>query len=245
MVDIHCHILPETDDGADSWEMAVQMCHLAARDGIDHIVATPHANDEYLYDRPRHAAALEQLRQMVGPAPVLSLGCDFHFSFENLRDALKDPERFVIADTRYLLVELSDYAMPRYVGENLARLIGVGLTPILTHPERNLMLQRDSRQVVAWAKQGCAVQLTASSLTGQWGKKAAKLCHWLIEHELVHMLATDAHNLDRRPPLLSVARDAVARRYGADLAEALVEGNPRAIVQGRSLPYFPKPVPGR
>ncbi len=242
MVDIHSHILPETDDGADSWETAVAMCRLAARDGIDHMVATPHANDEYCFDRERHSANLEKLRRMVGPTPALTLGCDFHFSFENLKAAFEAPERFVIGNTRYLLIELSDYSMPRYIGENLTRLLEAGLMPILTHPERNLMLQRDPGKVLAWAEQGCAVQLTASSMTGMWGRKAARLCHWLIQHEVAHMLATDAHNLGGRPPILSAARDAVARQYGADLAEALVEGNPRAVVQDLPLPFFPKPV---
>ena len=122
------------------------------------------------------------------------------------------------------------------------RLIDAGLVPILTHPERNLMLQREPGKVLQWAEQGCAVQLTASSLTGLWGKKAAQLCHWLIQHEVAHVLATDAHNLGRRAPVLSTARYAVAQQYGADLAEALVESNPRAVVQGLPLPFFPKPV---
>ncbi len=242
MVDIHSHILPETDDGADSWETAVAMCHRAARDGIDHMVATPHANDEFFYERARHAAALEELRRLVGPNPALSLGCDFHFSFENLRDALEHPERFVIGDTRYLLIELSDYAMPGYVSKNLARLIEAGFLPILTHPERNLMLQREPARVLEWTDQGCVVQLTASSLTGLWGKMAARICHWLLQHHVVHVLATDAHDLTARAPVLSAARDLVARQYGAAVAAALVEHNPRAVVEGLPLPYFPKPV---
>ncbi len=245
MVDIHCHILPETDDGADNWETAVEMCHAAAQDGIDHIVATPHANERFCYERDRHVATLARLREAAGPSPVLSLGCDLHFSFENLEDALQHPRRYVIGDTHYLLIELSDYAMPGYVGENLVRMMKAGLRPILTHPERNLMLQGDPSKILHWAEQGCVVQVTASSLTGFWGRRAATLSRWLLQHRAVHVLATDAHDLHRRAPVLSEAREAVAQDYDADLAEALVETNPRAIVQNQSLPYFPAPLPER
>ncbi len=245
MVDIHCHILPETDDGADSWETAVEMCRMAADDGIEHIVATPHANTEYAYDRARHEATLTQLREAAGAKPALSLGCDFHLSFENLQDALVRPEQYCIGNTRYLLVELSDFMMPRYVGETFARLLDAGLTPILTHPERNMMLQRNPAMIVEWADQGCVIQVTASSLTGRWGKQAASITHWLLQCHALHVLATDAHNLDSRPPVLSQARDLIAQTYSRELGDVLVNHNPRAIITGAALPYFPRPVRSR
>ncbi len=244
MVDIHCHILPETDDGADSWEIAIEMCRMAAADGIDHTVASPHANAAFTYDRVRHEQTLADLRARTGK-PELALGCDFHLSFENLEDALVRPEQYVIGTTRYLLVELSDFMSPRYVGGALTRLLDAGLTPVLTHPERNLILQRDPRHVLAWAENGCVVQITASSVTGSWGQQAANVTRWLLERQAVHVLATDAHDLRGRPPVLSEARHAVARQYGSDLADTLVQRNPRAIVDNLPLPYFPRPVDRR
>src|ERR1700733_13718515 len=112
LIDIHCHVLPQVDDGAKSWDMAQEMCRMAAADGIEHIVATPHANERYAYDREALAAALERLRQLVGPAPKLTLGCDFHLSYENLQDALVRPQWYLIEDSRCLLVELSNYSIP-------------------------------------------------------------------------------------------------------------------------------------
>jgi len=106
MVDIHCHILPEVDDGARSWEMASEMCRLAVADGVDHIVATPHANHEYDYNREDLEQRLERLRNIAGGKPLLTLGCDFHFSYENIQDALQQPGRYTIGATRYLLVDL-------------------------------------------------------------------------------------------------------------------------------------------
>src|SRR3954466_14746235 len=106
VVDIHTHILPDTDDGARSWEMAKEMCALAAQDGIALMVATPHANDEFAYDRARNQQALDKLQQDA--SVKLILGCDFHFSYENIRAAQARPQDFTIGGSKYLLVELSD-----------------------------------------------------------------------------------------------------------------------------------------
>src|SRR3954464_3227011 len=112
MYDIHSHILPEVDDGARSWDMAVEMCAMAWQDGIKHMVATPHCNDEFLYDRPFLEEILEQLRLRTDGKPELSLGCDFHFNFENIQDALAHPTRYTIGRTPYILIEFSDFSIP-------------------------------------------------------------------------------------------------------------------------------------
>src|SRR5262245_48404442 len=172
MVDIHCHILPGVDDGAKSWDIAIQMCKMAVNDGIEHIVATPHANSEFLYDRAALSSLLDQLSRHVAGNPKLSLGCDFHFSYENLVEALRNPSQFTIAGRQYLLIELSDFSVPPSVAQNLQRLMARGLIPIITHPERNPILQRNPKRVREWVEQGSLVQVTANSLTGRWGTRA-------------------------------------------------------------------------
>ena len=117
MIDIHCHIIAGVDDGAKSWEVAQQMCRMAAADGIEHIVATPHANDRYVYNRDEHRAALEHLRSLIGGSPRLSLGCDFHLSYENVQDALTRPDWYTIDGGKYMLVELSNYGIPHQIEE--------------------------------------------------------------------------------------------------------------------------------
>jgi protein-tyrosine phosphatase len=240
--DIHCHIVPGVDDGPKSWEVAVEMCRMAVADGIEHIVATPHANDRYRYDREYLLRALDRLRELVGIPPRLSLGCDFHLSYDNLQSVIADPHGYTIGGTNYLLVELSNYSVPVQVTDCFLKLGDIGLTPILTHPERNPILQRSLQRVVEWAEQGCIIQVTGSSFTGFWGDKSKEAAEWLMEREAVHILATDAHDAERRVPILSTPRDAVAEFYGAELARLLVEDNPRAIVNGQALPYFPKPA---
>jgi hypothetical protein len=117
MIDVHCHILAEVDDGPKSWDISEEMCRMAAADGTEHIVATPHANHRYEYDREYLTRVLDYLRQRVGDSPRLSLGCDFHLSYENVQDAMVHPERYVIESSRYLLVELSNYSIPVQIAE--------------------------------------------------------------------------------------------------------------------------------
>jgi protein-tyrosine phosphatase len=240
MVDIHCHILPEVDDGARSWEMALHMCQMASQDGIEHMVATPHANGEFAYDRNWLRGVLDELQKRNGGKPKLSLGCDFHFSYENLESLAQTPHRYTIEDTPYLLVEFSDFSVPPSVSDELEDLLIRGLVPILTHPERNPLLQRKAERVLEWAQMGCAVQITANSLTGAWGDRPKKMTQWLLQREAVHIVATDSHNVEGRPPILSVARDLLSRHYSPLVGKALTDDNPRAVVTGQPLPYFPR-----
>lgn len=235
MVDIHCHILPGVDDGASSWEIAVKMCKMAAADGITHIVATPHANDEFRYDRDALSSILAQLSERTNGIPRLSMGCDFHLSYDNLKEAFRDPSRYTIEGTNYLLVELSDFSIPPSVNQSLDRLLSHGVTPVITHPERNPVLKKNPSRVLEWVAQGCLVQVTANSLTGRWGAESRATAEWLMKRRAVHVLATDAHGLQSRPPILSEARLEAERIVGKTEASALVSDNPHSIVTGRAL----------
>lgn len=242
VVDIHSHILAEVDDGPKSWDVSVAMCRAAAADGITHMVATPHANDRYHYDRDYLKGLLAHLQELIGNSLKLSLGCDFHLSYDNLQDALANPTRYVIEGTHYLLVEFSNYSVPQQTTDSFLKLGNCGITPIITHPERNPILRESPQRVVEWAEQGCVIQMTGSALTGFWGERTRSAALWLLEHQAVHVLATDAHDMEKRVPVLSTARDAAAEICGGDVAEAMVEANPRAIITNQPLPYFPRPV---
>jgi protein-tyrosine phosphatase len=239
MIDIHSHILAEVDDGAKTWEISQEMCRMAAADGIEHMVATPHANDRYKYDRNYLQGQLSELRTLIGGKPQLSLGCDFHLSYENVQDALVHPDFYCIEGGRYLLVELSNYSIPAQIEEYFTKLGDQEIRPIITHPERNPILQQDPKRVLKWVELGCAVQVTASAITGYWGEHTWRVASWLLDRNSVHFLATDAHDTKHRVPVLSAARKEVTDVYGADIARALVDENPRAVISGKPLPYFP------
>jgi len=237
MVDIHCHILPGIDDGSKSWEMTAEMCRVAVQDGITHIVATPHSNDMFDYDRDRYTEMLGQLSDASDGKLTFSLGCDFHFSCENIRDALAHPRRYTIGESQYLLIEFNNYSIPPSVKRDLFSISSSGMVPIITHPERNPILLKRPEMVMEMVEQGCLVQVTANSLTGFWGSRPRKMAEWLLKQAAIHVIASDAHDPERRKPVLSEARDVVADLAGEEIAEALVAHNPAAIVDGKSLPY--------
>jgi protein-tyrosine phosphatase len=239
MVDIHCHILPGVDDGSQSWEMTAEMCRVAAQDGITHIVATPHCNDEFEYDRDRYTGMLGQLSDAADGKLTFTLGCDFHFSYDNIQDALAHPQRYTIGDSQYLLVEFSDYGLPPSVKQDLFSLLSRGMVPIITHPERNQILLRRPKLVLAMVEQGCLVQVTANAVTGYWGQPSQKMAEWLLKRDAVHVVASDAHDPERRKPVLSKAREAVAKLAGEEVADLLVTVNPAAIVAGKRPLYRP------
>ena len=239
MVDIHCHILPGIDDGSDTWETTTRMCRMAARDGITHIVATPHCDGHYEYDRAYFTDMLATLSEVSEGRLTFSIGCDFHMSPGNIEDAMSDPRPFAIADTQYMMVEFDHHSIPANAGELLRSLLSRGMVPIITHPERNDYLMKDLKTVGKFVEMGCLTQITANALTGFWGPKSQTAAEKMLQKNLVHVVATDAHDLTLRPPVLSEARERVAELAGDEMAEALFTQNPGAVVMGRSLPPLP------
>jgi protein-tyrosine phosphatase len=153
-----------------------------------------------------------------------------------MQSALQDPTRYRIGNGRYLLVEFSNFSIPAQVDEWFTNMCQAGTTPIITHPERNPILQESPQRVLQWIELGCTVQVTGSIFTGSWGARARQVAEWLLQRKAVHFLATDAHDTERRPPLLSAARRALAKQFGEATAHTLVEANPQAVVNDAPLP---------
>ena len=239
MVDIHCHILPSIDDGSDSWETTTQMCRMAARDGITHIVATPHCDGHYEYDRAHFTDMLATLSEVAGGHLTFSIGCDFHLSGRNVEAAMDDPRPFALGDTQYIMVEFDHHGIPSNAPELLRSILSRGMVPIVTHPERNAYLMKNLDVVQMFIKMGCLSQVTANAFTGFWGPKSKKAAEKLLQKKAVHIVATDAHDLNLRPPILSGARARIVALAGTDVAEALLNHNPAAVVAGQSVVLSP------
>jgi protein-tyrosine phosphatase len=240
MVDIHCHILPGLDDGASTLEDAVQMAEMAIADGITHVVGTPHANSQYKFDPDVVRQRREELAAQLGGRLTLATGCDFHLSYENLQDLHKNPQKYTINQKQYLLVEFADFAIPPSMDETLHQLQLEGLSPILTHPERNALLRTKPQRMYRWLHQGCYAQITALSLLGRFGRSAQHRAEQWLDEDRIHFVASDAHNVKGRPLQLRAAYDVVAKRRGEGVAQALFVDNPLAAFEGRSLPYEPE-----
>ncbi len=241
MVDIHSHILYGLDDGSETLEESVQMAEMAIADGITHIVATPHANAEYEFRPELIRERLAALQAKLGERVQLAAGCDFHLSFENLRDIETHKTKYTLNQKNYLLVEFADFSIPPGIDDSLHALQLAGLSLIVTHPERNALIRHQPERLWRWMRQGCFVQLTAQSLLGRFGREAARCAEEWLKADRVHFFASDAHDLKGRPPLLREAYDVVAKLRGEGIAKALFEENPLAAFEGRPLPYRPEP----
>ncbi len=239
MIDIHSHPLPGVDDGAKTFEVAVEMCRLSAEDGVTHLVATPHSNYTYTFDPDLNRQLLAELQEKIGEKPKLLLGCDFHLSYDNIQICAQNSKDFTINQTSYLLVELPDTFIPDHISRVYYDIQVAGLKPIITHPERNALLQRKPDLLEQWVSIGCLVQVTAQSYAGGFGSRTCKFSEQLLDRGLVHFFASDAHDVRRRPPLLSGCYDKLAKKKGEEIADLLMRQNPEAVINGLPLPPQP------
>lgn len=242
-IDIHSHIVPGADDGARDREESLEMLRVAIAAGTTDLVATPHASPRYRYNREAARAALDDLQSAVGGAIRLHLGCDCHFSHDNIEAVMATPARFTVNGGPWLLLEFSDFSIPPATEVVFASLRALGVYPIVTHPERNLELRRTPGRLKDWVRAGAYLQVTAQSLTGGFGGEARGLSLDLIRQGLVHFVASDAHDPIGRPPRLDEVFRLLCTRFGEAYARLLVEEHPRAVIEGRALDAGPTHLP--
>jgi protein-tyrosine phosphatase len=239
MIDIHCHILPGLDDGPESFDVACDMADMAIADGITHVIGTPHAHPNYPFDPELVRKRRDEIRSRFEGRLQIATGCDFHLSFENLRDIQQEPSRYTLNQKNYLLVEFADYSIPASLDQSLHQLQLAGITPIITHPERNPLIRSNPERLLRWLRQGCYAQLTAQSLHGKFGRAALDMTREWLDAGVVHFFASDAHNVTTRPLKLRESYDLIAKERGEEVARALFVENPLAVFEGRSLPWVP------
>jgi protein-tyrosine phosphatase len=242
MVDIHSHFLYGLDDGAQTREQSLAMLEAAAATGTTDIVATPHANVEFEFQPEVIADQLNDLQTALGDKIKLHAGCDFHLTFDNVNDAVAHPAKYTINRKRYLMVEFSDLAIFKSTDSDFEKLQAAGMLPVITHPERNPLLRQRLDQLRRWAAKGCYLQVTAGSFFGRFGDKAQTFAKDLMKENLVHFVASDAHDAQHRPPVLDAAYDYVTSRYGEARAERLFVINPAATLTGDPLPAVTEEV---
>lgn len=211
------------------------MLKLAAESGTTDIVATPHADLEYKFQPELIRQRVVELSAASGGRPRIYEGCDFHLTFDNIQDAVANPAKYTINHKSYLLVEFSDMIIFQNTTEIFDRLRACGIVPVITHPERNQLLQQRMPNLRKWVEGGCCVQVTAQSLLGRFGNTARRFSFELLKQNLVHFIASDAHDTKHRPPVLSEAYQWTSRNYGESVAQLLFVDNPRAAVAGAPL----------
>jgi protein-tyrosine phosphatase len=235
MIDIHSHILYGLDDGAQDRDTSLAMLSLAAETGTTDIVATPHSDSHYVYEPTLVDERIAELNELTGNRPRIHRGCDFHLSIDNVQACLVDHTPYTINGLCYLMVEFAEFFVPPSTENVLRELIDRGIVPVITHPERNPVLRESTARLERWIGSGCAVQITAQSLTDRFGREARDTTWSWLRKGMVHVLASDAHDPVHRPPRLDLAHTILTEKLGEDVAELLLVANPGAIIRGDAV----------
>lgn len=217
MIDLHSHILPAFDDGSKSEEESLLMLRAAIQDGIRTIVATPHYNHRYTSDKSKILTEIGKLKQLIRANDLeieVLPGQEVRVYGELLADYEAGKLLKIAEYSHYMLVEFSSQHVPHYTERLLYDMALSGIKPIIAHPERNLEIIKNPEKLYNLVAKGALTQLTASSLTGYFGKDVQKFSKKLIASNLVHVIATDAHNTTDRSFNMSQAYDIIAKEHG-------------------------------
>lgn len=239
-MDLHSHVLPGLDDGAENLAASVEMCREAAAAGIVVLAATPHVRRDYPTTAAAMSAALEAV--VAATAEVgIRLVPGAELGLEQLDRPLEELRRYGLAgNPDVLLVETPYAGWPLDLRSRLAKLHAAGIVPILAHPERNAEVQADTARVADLVADGALVQVTAASIDGRLGRRARRTALQLVRSGLAHLIASDAHSPSVRAIGMRAAAEEIADRK---LAEWLTIEVPSAVVERRPIP--PRPSSGR
>ncbi len=234
MYDLHAHILPGVDDGAQTEDDTLKMARVAADSGTKVILATPHRKDVTQRCSVEYVRGL--LDRMNGKIAELGIDLSLRQGMENhldleLPDEVSNGRAIGINGSRYILVEMPFFGRPNYIEEVVFQLQVMGVTPVLAHPERIEAFQRDVKLLETFVERGMLSQVTAGSITGHFGKGVRRFTHALLRRGLVHVIASDTHFATgpRSPTLLPGVEEAT-RVLPAERVQAMVVDTPQAIL---------------
>ncbi len=249
MIDIHSHILPGLDDGPQEMKDAVAMARLAVKGGIRKMICTPHwhpavwpnTKNPILNATARFRKALADARVPLEVFP----GCELSLE-PGLEEKLDEGALLTLNDgRRWVLLELPVEILPQGLEDYFWRIQSRGYRIVLAHVERHPVAAAEPERLYDWVQMGVTAQITASSLLGRLGPEIVEVCINLLEHRLVHFIASDTHGPRRRRPMLAPAVRAAAEILGKETARRLVHTHPQAVLNGRGLDldeYAPVPI---
>lgn len=238
MIDIHSHILPGVDDGAKSYTDSLVLAQKAVSEGIHTILATPHhRNGKYENVREDILKRVEELNKMLSEERInlkVLPGQETRIYGEMVEDYRKGDLLTLNQVSTYLFVEFPSNSVPGYAERLFYDFQNEGLTPVIVHPERNAELIERPDKLYTLVKNGAVTQVTAASLTGYFGKNIQKFSNQMIESNLTHFIASDAHNLKNRTFKMAEAMDTIEKQYGVDMIGYFTE-NAELLIDGKNI----------
>jgi protein-tyrosine phosphatase len=245
VIDLHCHLLPGIDDGASDVAVSLAMARASVAQGVEVVACTPHILPGLYHNSgPAIREAIKRLQAILDEEGIplrLATGADVHMTPDFI-GGLRSGHLLSLADSRYVLVEPPHHTAPPQLEDFFFNLVVAGYVPILTHPERLSWVPSRYETVKKLIRSGVWMQITAGSFTGAFGRNAVYWAHRMLDEGCVHLIASDAHDAERRRPDLALGRDCVAKRVGAEEAQRLVMTRPMAVLQDHPPSSVPGPV---
>ncbi|MGF2065799.1 tyrosine-protein phosphatase [Enterococcus gallinarum] len=240
MIDLHCHILPGIDDGAETMEASIAMAEKAISQGITHILCTPHHNNGKYHNPKSDVISLvsslqSELDQRNLPLTVLE-GQEVRITGDLIEDIRNDEILFTDLDDTYILIEFPTMEVPTYSEQVFFELKSLGKTPVIVHPERNAYFRKDPNNLFPFLEMGCLAQLTAPSYMGVFGKDIQKTAKIMVEYNLVQMVASDAHGVKKRTFYMKEAYEQIAKDFDPSKV-ALMKQVAKDLINGDQIDY--------
>lgn len=240
MIDIHTHILPELDDGAEDMEEALEMAELALEGGVDTLVVTPHSNQTGRFEnfdteelRESYKKFCRTLKKQKIPLKIL-YGMEI-FSSTEMKHRIEKEMLAGLNDTDYYLVEFPFDADPGWMGDRLEDILDLAKVPVIAHPERYFCAQDYPPLVYEWLQMGCLTQVNKGSFFGKFGRHAAQLADILLDNNLITCVASDAHKPYARTTYMKDIEEYLADRMGDEQMYRLLQKNPEKIINNKQI----------
>lgn len=238
MIDVHCHILPDVDDGSECMQESINMAMIAKEQGIDKIIATPHYHPEFKYLKGEELnKACEEFKKQLKENNIdidIYLGNEIYFTYD-LIEKISELDFYCLNNSKYILIEFPPTNFPLNLCNIVYELKQKGFIPVLAHVERYIKIHDDPEIIYDCIKTGAIIQINSSSLIGKQGKEIQRFCNLLIGRNMVHLVATDAHGSQRRRPMMKDAYQYIEKKYSKEIADNLFINNAQCILDNKEI----------
>lgn len=238
MIDIHCHIVPNIDDGAKSLDDALEMAKIAYNEGIRKIINTSHYHPSFNYIKGKEllnrVKEFNNILKLNNIDIEIFIGNELYYS-EDIIEIIEQKEFYSLNNSRYLLIEFSPLNFPKNILDIIYEIKIRGYIPVLAHVERYKKVQENVNLIYECINEGALIQVNSSSIIGKNGNEIKKVSDILLDNNMVHFIATDAHSSTRRRPIIKETYNYIVKKYGEKKAQTLFIQNPSKVINNEEI----------